>query len=44
MASPSEVTSPDVYQGSVSNREAAWILELMVPRAPGPADLPLGRG
>ena len=40
----SEVTNPDVYQGSVSDREAAWILELMVPRAPGLADLPFGRG
>jgi len=39
-----EVSNPDVYQQSVSDREAAWILELMLPRLPGLADLPFGKG
>lgn len=40
----SEVSNPDVYTTTVSDREAAWILELMLPRAPGLADLPFGTG
>ncbi|MCC6223102.1 MAG: FAD-binding oxidoreductase [Thermoleophilia bacterium] len=39
-----EVTNPDVYQQTVSDREAAWILDLMLPRLPALADLPFGRG
>lgn len=39
-----EVTNPDVYQQTVGDREAAWILDLMLPRVPGLADLPFGRG
>ncbi len=39
-----EVSNPDVYQQTVSDREAVWILELMLPRVPGLADLPFGKG
>jgi sarcosine oxidase subunit beta len=40
----SEVTNPDVYKTTVGDREAAWLLELMLPRAPVLADLPFGSG
>jgi sarcosine oxidase subunit beta len=40
----SEVSNPDVYKETVGDREAAWLLELMLPRVPGLADLPFGRG
>lgn len=39
-----EVSNPDVYQQTVSDREAAWNLELMLPRLPALADLPFGKG
>jgi sarcosine oxidase subunit beta len=40
----SEVSNPDVYKATVGDREAVWLLELMLPRAPGLADLPFGKG
>jgi sarcosine oxidase subunit beta len=39
-----EVSNPDVYKGTVGDREASWLVEHMLPRVPGLADLPFGNG
>jgi sarcosine oxidase subunit beta len=39
-----EVANPDVYKGTVGNREAAWLVEHMFPRVPALAELPFGNG